>query len=413
MVVFMGKREEKYIDLLLFIILFFISVYLMYSLFLNQAMHTNELFLSDIDAYIQEIMGTNELYEYPYPVMFKTAWVISSIVGSPFLAMAIAITIFNILTIIILKICIQKYTGARILSTLATFSLMYVSMIYSDFIDAKIKGYHYLGIFSPNPWHNGTYMAARPFMILAFILGAVTLDRYENDFKSQLNKKTISIYVMYALMLLLVTETKPSYTIVHLFTMVFIMLYRCVRSGVDNLKQSLIYSISYIPTLIGLLYQYSGVFAGTSAKGEENGVGIELFRVWNRYTPNLPLSLFLAGAFPIIVLLFHIKDLRSDKFFRFSWQLYLSGLIMSIIFYEKGFRESHFNFGWGYMCGLFIIFFTATIKLINDIQSITIDFSKDTISKNIIVLSEIIVLLVHLCLGISYFLFLGRGGLYY
>lgn len=409
----MEKNVIKVVDYIIFVILLSLTTKLMYGLFINQCIPTNDLFFSDMAAYIQEIMGTNELYDFPYRVMFKTAEIIMMGVKSPHVSMAITVTIYNIIAIIITKIFVTYETRARVLGTLATFALFFFSMIYSDGIDAKVLGYHYLGVFSPNPWHNATYMAARPFMILTFILGAITVSKYEEDFKNKLTLKVVALYIAYALSILLVTMTKPSYTIIHLFTLAFIMLYRFCKTKFGNIKQSLIYAICYVPTLVELLKQFSGVFTGTTARGEESGIGIALFRVWNKYTNNLPLSLLLAGAFPFVVLLFHFKDLKSDKYFRFSWQLYLAGLLSSIVFYEKGFREGHFNFAWGYMCGLFVVFVTACIMLIKDIRKLAIERNYTSTILWTKVVVETAVMLIHLYMGISYFLFLCRGGLYY
>ena len=401
------------LDIVLFALLLCVATNKMFHLFLNQAVVTDGSYFSDIKAYVQEVLGTNELYDFPYRVMFKTASIIMKFCGSAELAMALTITFYNFIAIIITKIFITYTTKAKVFSTLATFGLFFASMIYSDWFASKLIGYIYLGVFSPNPWHNGTYMAARPFMILSFIFGAITVSRYEEDFKNKLTLKVATLYVVYALSLLLVTMTKPSYTIIHLFTLAFIMLFRFCRTKFGNFKQSLIYAICYIPTLIELLRQYSGVFTGTTARGEESGIGIELFRVWNQYTPNLPLSLFLAGAFPIVVLIFHFKLLKSDNYYRFSWQLYLAGLLTSIVFYEKGFREGHFNFAWGYMCGLFVVFMTAFIVWIKDAMSL-VTLEKTARVKMICMLAvQAVPMVAQVLLGCKYFLYLYRGGLYY
>ena len=385
----------------------------MFHLFLNQAITVDGTFFSDIKAYVQEVLGTNELYDFPYRIMFKTASFLMKYCGYAELAMAYTITLYNVLAIIITKVFITVVTKDRIISTLATYALFFSSMIYADWISLKVTGYYYLGVFTPNPWHNGTYMAARPFMILAFIFGMLTVARYEEDFKAKPSTKTVLLYIAYAISLLLVTETKPSYTIIHLFTLAFIMLYRFIMTKFGNFKQSVLYALCYVPTLIGLLSQYSGVFQGKSARGEDNGLGIELFRVWNLYTTNLPVSMLLATAFPFVVLVIHVKLLKNDSGFRFAWQIYLSGILTSIVFYEKGFREGHFNFAWGYMCGLFIVFMYSFIIWIKDLKSIQMKDKVQMIKTSSMIVLETIPMIVHIALGLKYFVFLSKGGLYY
>ncbi len=409
----MSKRLIKFADYILFILLLYISSKAMFHLFLNQAITVDGTFFSDIKAYIQEVMGTNEMYDFPYPIMFKTAGFLMRFVTYPELAMAYTITLYNVLAIIITKIFITIVTKERIISTVVTYALFFSSMIYSDIISLKTTGYYYLGVFTPNPWHNGTYMAARPFMILAFIFGAITVARYEEDFSKKISIKVAGIYIAYAISLFLVTETKPSYTVIHLFTLAFIMLYRFIRSRFGNFKQSLLYALCYVPTLIGLLGQYSGVFQGESARGETNGLGIELFRVWNLYTTNLPVSLILAAAFPFVVLVIHFKLLKNDSKFRFAWQIYLSGLLTSIVFYEKGFREGHFNFAWGYMCGLFIVFLYSFIVWIKDVKTLQIKDKVLLAKSSAMIILETVPMIAHVALGVKYFIYLSKGGLYY
>ena len=407
----MGKNVKR-IDILLFIVLLFVASFYMYNLFYNQAVTTNELYYSDIKSYIEEILGTNEIYSFPYPVLFKTAGFFYLICKNAEISISISLVLFNVIAIIITKVFMTSITQDRILSTISSIALFFSSMIYSPWLSEHITGHYYLGVFSPNAWHNGTYMTARPFMILSFVLGVITVDKYEAINIKKIDKKELYLYIGYSLSLLLSTMAKPSYTIIHLMTMAFIMLYKCLIVRFANIKQSFFYAVLYIPTLIDLLYQYSGVFSGVAITGEERGIGISPFRVWNIYTPNFPVAILLAGAFPIVVLLLHFKHLKTNHYYQFAWELYCVGLVMSILFYEKGFRESHFNFGWGYMCGLFLVFLMSYIILIDDFYELKNSQIKKT-SKIIQLGVQLLPMIGQLVLGIRYFDFLLQGGLYY
>lgn len=399
-------------DILFFTGLLLISLKAMHFLFYHQAITVDDLYFSDIKAYIQEIVGENDLYSFPYPIMFDVAKIILKFSDSPEAAMAWTVTFFNALGIIVVKVFITNVTDTYILSTIATFGLFFDSMIYSDWISNRVStmGSYYLGIFSPNPWHNATYMAARPFMVITFIFGAITLNNYKSDFSKKISKENILLYVIFSISLLLTTLTKPSYTIIHLLATFVIVVFRLLVNKLKGLKETIIYSLLFIPTLIDLLYQFFGVFSGQSYSGENNGVGIGLFRVWNKYTNCFPISLILGCAFPMLVLIFHIKDLKEDKLYRFSWQIYLAGLLSSVIFYEKGFREGHFNFAWGYMCGLFIVFLTATITMINDIKMIIL---QKKMSKMIfVIIGEVLLFIIHSALGIHWFILFCEGNSY-
>ncbi len=394
--------KKTILDRIIFIIFLVVSAVSMGLLFYKQAMTTNNQWPSDIAAYIEEIKGINTTYSYPYPIMFKVGKLLALPFQSAEIGLVLAVTIFNILAIIIVKYIIEKQTGKYVIATFMTFALFYCSMIYgSIWGNFGIHG-KYIGVMSPNPWHNHTYMAARPFMILAFIFGVYTLENYESDFSNikRISKKKLGIYIAFSISLLLATMSKPSYTLVHMAAVGTICIYRCIRSRFKNLPESLLLATTYIPTIIDLLYQFSGVFTGTSNSGTDNGIGFGVFTIWSQYTDNIPLAILLAAAFPLLVLVLHLKNLKTDAQFRFGWQIYLAGIIMQSVLYEKGPRAMHGNFSWGYICGLFIVFMVSAITLIKD----TCAINKGTIIKSKLLIGlQWLVLTAHVLLGCYYF----------
>lgn len=410
----MNSRWYRVIDCLLFIIMLVAAIGAISVLFYRQAIAPiGGMWPSDTYSYIEEICGTNTTYSYPYPIMFAIGKVINCFVGSPMIAIVVTSAIFNGLAIIITKIVFNKQTGARILATIVTVSLFFLSMIYGPVFKALGVNNIYAGVFSPNPWQNQTYMAARPFMILAFLFGAKTLEAYEKELAKgvAVTKEKISKYIVFAIVMLLATMTKPSYTIVHMAAAGIIMIVRFLINKGRIFRQTFILGLCYIPTIISLLYQYFAEFTGVSMVGDEQGIGIELFRVWRGYTDNIPLALILAGLFPLTTLVVYRKDIKIDTQFRFSWQVYLAGLIMAAVFYEKGFREAHGNFMWGYECGLFLVFLTGIIKLLRNTMTCIYDKS---LKKQFLVLSvQWFILAIHTIMGLYYFYMLTVFGIDY
>ena len=72
-----------------------------------------------------------------------------------------------------------------------------------------------------------------------------------------------------------------------------------------------------IPTGIALLYQFSGIFTGTNAMGEETGIAIGFAKVWSNYSKSIPLSIIMGMALPIGVLflnlVFDFKNVKSNS----------------------------------------------------------------------------------------------------
>ncbi len=407
-----NSKTYKFVDLAVFVLFLVGAAYAMLFLFYRQAVSDGNTFMSDMGPYIKEMLGEKTQFDFPYPVLFKTGAMINLFASSPEWAMAITIMIFNVLAMVITRVVITKETGAKLLATFCTLGLFFLSMIYSDAFKAFGIPYRYEGVMSPNPWHNGTYMAARPFMILAFVLGTMTLDRYEEKLADlrQLPINQKKLYFWFAMSMLLVTITKPSYTIVHMAAAGVIMICCFLAGKCKTFKQNILLGCCYIPTIIALLYQYVGVFQGTGADYVERGIGFEFGRVWGQYTTNYPLALVLAAAFPFATLLFHFKDLKDNIQYRFGWQIYLAATLMALCLYEKGFREWHFNFGWGYICGLFIVFMCAVIVLLKD----TMELLNGKLAKGklIAIIIQWMLFGTHVLMGLRYFQILCWGGNY-
>lgn len=410
----LDSKYYRIFDTVVFILAFLLAAVSSLVLFYRQSIYApGPPWPSDIKPYIEEMLGTNTEYVYPYPILFSFAKIINYFAPTPELAMVIACTILNAVAIIITKVVLDKYTGSKLLSTGCTISLFFLSMIYGSAFEKFGILNRMRGVGTPNPWHNHTYIAARPFMILAFVFGAITLAVYEKEFAKdyKLTSKDIVKYALFALSLLLTTMTKPSYTLVHMGTFGLIMVYRFFKNKCKTFKQTILLGICYIPTIADLLYQYFATFTGVASTGEEQGMGIGLFRVWSHSCNNIPLAIVLGLAFPLVVLLFHWKDLKTDNIFRLSWQYLLMSFVMVAILYEKGFRENHGNFFWGYHCGQFFVFLTGMIMVIRDtLHAINEGASK----KDIIILCvEWILLAVHTIMGLWYFYLLTAFGITY
>ena len=161
------------------------------------------------------------------------------------------------------------------------------------------------------------------------------------------------------------------------------------------------FGIFYIPTIIDLLYQYSDVFVGADAVDTNRGIGIEPLRVWWGIVDNVPLAIVLAAVFPIVVLIFHTKIIKDDSQYRLSWQIYLISLLMWSVLYEKGSREWHGNFVWGYICGLFLIFMCSVIVLIKD----SVEYLENDMAfrQLVAILFQWLIFVMHVLLGLKYF----------
>ncbi len=373
------KKRDQYIDVIVFGILFAIAAAVTFVLFYRQTFGSPETgYHSDMKAYILEMQGLDSGYSFPYPVFFKLAAFIHLFTG-PQLAVALATCLLNSLAIVVTKLELNRLTRqnladvmpkcswlAGVLISICTVLLFFVSMLFppTGIYLPGIK-FNYAGVFSPNPFHNATYMAARPFAVLAFFQYARLLDCYEEGYGGAWKAdKGVGMrdYLLFSLYLLLATMTKPSFTIVLVGAAGLIMVYRMIRKKFRNFLPTVWLGLCFVPTFVDLLYQFKGVFV--PEEGAEGGIGFCFGEIWSLYCDNIPLALALAAGFPMLVLVLNFKELKGNTVYRFSWQIYLMGFAMAFLLYEKGFRKPDFNFSWGYMYGVFFAFVGALVVLL-------------------------------------------------
>lgn len=393
---------------------------------------------SDMKAYILEMQGLESGYSFPYPVFFKLAALIH-LFASPERSVALATMLLNGLGMTVTKLAFNclilpgteagkeggKASGtwrlaSRIALSLAAVSLFFISMLYPP-KGMYVPGipFRYLGVFSANPFHNATYIAARPFGILAFLWYVKLLPVYEEGGRGR-------DYVLFSLFLLLATMTKPSFTLVLVSAAGLLMLYRLVRSGFRNFRPTVRLGLCFVPTFLDLLYQYKGVFVAAE-EGQERGLGFCFGEVWADYCYNIPLGICLAMGFPLAVLALNFRECRKDAMVRFSWLLYIVSFAEAFLLYEKGFRKVDFNFSWGYMYGIFFCQFASVLLLLRvtarELARGAGACRKDSggglqgfwdcRGRRAAILLQWIAYLGHVVCGVAYFTDMLHGGTYY
>lgn len=287
--------------------------------------------------------------------------------------------------------------------SLLAVSLFFLSMLYPP-RGIYLPGirFRYVGVFSANPFHNATYMAARPFAILAFLWYVKLLPVYEKG-------GAVRDYVLFSLFLLAATMTKPSFTLALVSAAGLLMVYRLLRAGFRNFRPTVGLGLCFVPTFLDLLYQYKGVFVATE-EGQERGLGFGFGEVWADYCDNITLGICLAIGFPLVVLALNWRECRKDGLMRFSWLLYLVSFAEAFLLYEKGFRKVDFNFSWGYMYGIFFCHFSSLLLLL---RTTARELGQPLRRRRVGLLIQWAAYLCHVLCGIFYFRDMLLGGTYY
>lgn len=346
----------------LFTILFILYTGALFYLFYQQCTQIDTgIYFSDMKAYLQEISGQESGYSFPYPVFFGLSKLLTCVLPLP-LSVSLVLSLLNSTSVLVTYRYFQSILKDKhmwyLLSTLATFIVFLVSMIYFSFGETVSEswGTRYLGVFSPNPFHNATYLATRPFSILLLLQYVRMIKDYDSC-----KGKDIALMALY---LLLSTLTKPSFVFVFAPIMAISMLVKWIGKKFHWNQTDFAIFISALPTVFVLFFQFYIVFQQGTGGNLKLGPG----KCWHLWTTGIKSAVVLAALFPLFFLVFHYKKLKTDYLFRYSWASYFVGILTFFLFYEDGFRIWDANFAWGYMHGLFFVFFSSVLLLVKEFQ---------------------------------------------
>ncbi|MDO4484192.1 MAG: hypothetical protein Q4C54_07110 [Clostridia bacterium] len=366
---------------------------------------------SDMWAYIPEMLGQKAApTPFPYPILFLLGRLFHLVMG-PAAAMACATTLLVSLSVAAvfaglactllprLKSIRDGYAPA-ILTALAAMAVFLSAMLMLPG-EGHLPGlkYDYVGVGTPSPWHNATYLAARPFAVAAFFLLCRLLEVYETEgFASHKG-----LYIGFAAALVLTTLAKPSYTLLVCITAACVMLYRLFRTRWRTFGKAFALGLAFVPTAAVMLWQFFIRFTPGAEPG--GGITFGLGDAWLLYVDSIPLAVLYAIAFPLVTLLTHLPRLKTNTHFRFAWLQYLVALLMAYFLKEGGSGLRDFNFFWGYMCGLLFLFVVSAEALAEDIARWP--------QRKAAVIAQSIMLLCHIAGGVCYYVALMQGKMYF
>lgn len=361
------NKTERIIDFVFFSALVGIVSFFFWRLVFCQTIYAvrEDGYLSDVLAYMQEIQGIDSGYSFPYPIFFSLGRFLCNFMTVDY-AVTWAEILLNVISLYATKYYFEKIIVRekdklyiRLFISVVVISCFYLSMWWLPRFgrfSLPLKYQVFYGTYSGNPWHNATYIATRPFAIISFFSFASLLNNYEN-------KVDLKDAIVFGVSLFLTTMTKPSFTFVLVSTAGLIMAYRLIRSKFSNIKNTLLLTVCFLPTFVALLYQFRDVF-GSGNTAEEHGIGFGWFEVWNYFSENIPASIFYANVFSIVCFMWFVFDLKKDGLYRFSIEIFAVSVLEAGLLLEKGDRIHHFNFGWGYMHGIFFLEVVTALKLV-------------------------------------------------
>jgi len=379
----------------------FVIVGLFSFLFLNQATHFNS-YKSDVIDHIKITIVSHKKQTYSLlhkliKMMAKVFMYLNSshVDKEPSIILTFFSSIISLsvlFSMVFVKNILNRFypNASALKKDVSVFTLFFVSMIIIDF-SLYVK--HYLGIGTPNPLHNPTFIFARPFAILLFYKTSEMISNFiikKDDKISFFILPILSVLSMWA---------KPSFLLSFIPATLFLLFILILQKRI-NIYKAILLSTLLLFSMIPLYYISLKVF---SNEANGNKVILSFATAWSYYYTNIGFSIILAGLFPIYTygysIYYQIKNKIKVLEIRHTLALlnYLFGILIFLLFYEDGPRAFDGNFGWTYLFSLFFIF----------LNSIDLFLFSKRISYPKILLG--IFLALHLISGIYYFtiVFLG------
>ena len=325
--------------------------------------------------------------------------------GSDFIGAYLALFVVGTIVVVFLFLkTICKKNSTAILAIFA-FLCMFVIAIPFPF------GGNLYTVYCGAVWHNETYIGMRFFALLLLIFFYRKCNQYLNDF-------TIRDFFIECILFLLVNWVKPNFTIAFAPAMLVMMIVDIVKTKGKGFVRWIMFGV---PVLIGSLifiYQYVLLFpnSGSGNISSEESHVIVILDYFIK-TQKYPIIYIVLGyAFPIIVFIFHFKEIIKSKFYLVCYLAWFFSFLEYVFLYESGPRFYDGNFSWGLHFFTFLLFCLSVKHLIEDLCDFQLNrnrSNKTKISKcDLMIVFETIIFSVHFIFGVVYFtqILLGRCG---
>jgi len=253
----------------------------------------------------------------------------------------------------------------------------------------------YSGQISANVWHNSTQIFALPFSLAAFV-GAVALLRIQ----------TMPRAALLGITILASTLAKPNYTLALLPVLGLMLLWTMLRAKIPAPRVLAMLCLVFVPSTLLLAYQYKVVYGHSGTASAV--LSFAPFATWTLFTANIPLSIFLSVAGPLVVLLLLPRKARTDPALVLSWLVLGVALLQLALFAERrlnGAIASAGDFFWGTFSAIFMVFIASAIALARTYLA-----GPHSQGRRVALFAAVMILTLHAATGLYYLARAGEGG---
>ncbi len=313
-------------------------LYLFYMQSIQALDANNRYFQSDLPYHISMILDDGWYYSFTAYAYKLLDWAGggSTVLIAAFLAVVTVLCIF--LTEKLLRLLLGR-ERMNVITCLGAFALNLVMPFFWSFAGQ----YRYVSYQSGNLWHNSTYQCMK-LLALAVML---YYEKTESHYRSEITWKQ---WLMSAGLLFVCTGIKPSFLTVFAPVLAVKLLLDLCRG--TSFKQVFLLGSTVLPACGVVLWQKMVLFGADTG----NGIAFLPWYTFSLHANKTKLAVLCSVAFPVVVLLFSLKEQLRDRRCLFAWGMTGVGFLEALCLVETGSRSRDGNFLWGYCFALFLIY---------------------------------------------------------
>ena len=300
---------------------------------------------------------------------------------------------FACLSVLFTSKLITEVTDKKIDPCVAGIMALFLNVFMPCYIRGLSSG-RYMGMHTASIWHNSTYLMMK-------WMGLWTLLIYLKIEKDITKKLTLKSFILFTAVLTLTTAAKPNFFLAVAPVMLVFLIIDLVKKNAPA-GRLFLFASSVIPSFLIMILQNKALY---DVNAGNNQIIIAPGRAMGVHASNIVAVSFLSIAFPLLILLFHIKDLFKNRYMLFAWMSAGVGFMQYFLFSEEGARDMDANFSWGYAFTIILIFGISLILWMEDVKK----FKTFGLLSRIYLTVSGIVLLYHTYCGILFFERIVRG----
>lgn len=335
------QRNNKVWQVLSFLVLAAYGVacfYLHYMQSIQPAEYENRYFQSDLPYHISMIIEDGWYYSftaYVYQILYVLG-------GNSGVLIAVFLTGMSVGTVLLTKKFLALEDGAKEKELSLTVQALMCNLVMAFFLPLAGK-YRYVSYQNGNLWHNSTYLVMR-------LIGMATLLYYFRLEKTYGERISAKNWFILTALLAVGTGVKPSFLTVFAPALALKLLWDLFHRV--RFRQIFLLGCTVLPSLGVMLWQNAVLF------GQDTGNGFHLapWYTFSLHADRPKAAVLCSLAFPLVVALFSLKKIFSDKQYFFAWMMAGIGFFEALLLAETGSRSRDGNFLWGYLFALFFLY---------------------------------------------------------